>query len=503
MKYRVGDWSFRLESDGSVAHVEYQQEEVLRGVRYVVRQAHTWETVEPVTQMNVTTSQERVEIQISADHDMGNSVFHREATIVASPQGITFTSTGLANKDFDVNRNGWVLLQPLSVAGLPVEITHGKGHSEQSIFPIAVSPHQPFVDVAEFSYRTAQGTSLRITFDGDVFETEDQRNWSDASYKTYSRPLTQPFPFRIKAKEVVRQTIRVVLDRAATPDSVPRVTSAEPKSPEPSRPSLGVTLGPNDDPVEAAHLFRELHLDHVRVDIVVDQGKSRGVDRASILIRERIPVEVFLHVGHPVDAVLDEVADVLRDATLSALVILDNNAPATTVRAWGATSALRSVVGDTPVFVGTDDNFAELNRNRPDPTWGVGVTFGLNPQLHDQREEAVIETLESLPAMIGTASGFGMPVAVGSLTMRPRRNIYTGSPIDRLACDQSSIDPRQATTWAADWLRGTLFTLAAVGTARVTALEFFGPSGIVNPHGGLLPVGEVLAELAQQRGWLS
>ena len=29
---------------------------------------------------------------------------------------------------------------------------------------------------------------------GDVFEMEDQRNWTDASFKTYCTPLRQPFP---------------------------------------------------------------------------------------------------------------------------------------------------------------------------------------------------------------------------------------------------------------------------------------------------------------------
>ena len=29
---------------------------------------------------------------------------------------------------------------------------------------------------------------------GDVFETEDQRNWTDASFKTYCPPLRLPFP---------------------------------------------------------------------------------------------------------------------------------------------------------------------------------------------------------------------------------------------------------------------------------------------------------------------
>ena len=35
--------------------------------------------------------------------------------------------------------------------------------------------------------------------EGDTFEMEDQRNWSDASYKTYVRPLALPWPYVLPA----------------------------------------------------------------------------------------------------------------------------------------------------------------------------------------------------------------------------------------------------------------------------------------------------------------
>ena len=36
------------------------------------------------------------------------------------------------------------------------------------------------------------------TMEGDAYEMEDQRNWTDASYKTYIRPLALPWPYTIK-----------------------------------------------------------------------------------------------------------------------------------------------------------------------------------------------------------------------------------------------------------------------------------------------------------------
>ena len=51
--------------------------------------------------------------------------------------------------------------------------------------------------------------------EGDTFEMEDQRNWSDASYKTYVRPLALPWPYQMPAKRAVRQQISLTITRHA------------------------------------------------------------------------------------------------------------------------------------------------------------------------------------------------------------------------------------------------------------------------------------------------
>ncbi len=42
-----------------------------------------------------------------------------------------------------------------------------------------------------------------------MFETEDQRNWTDASFKTYGTPLELPFPVSIENGTRVRQSVRL------------------------------------------------------------------------------------------------------------------------------------------------------------------------------------------------------------------------------------------------------------------------------------------------------
>ena len=144
--------------------------------------------------------------------------------------------------------------------------------------------------------------------------------------------------------------------------------------------------------------------------------------------RAGAPVDLVVHVGDDPDAGLERLGSAIRDTpiALSAITVLDNDAPATTARAWSvARAALGPVSNGIPLLAGADDNFAELNRNRPDPSWGAdGVSFALNPQLHDRREAAILETVHSLPAVVNTARMLAPTVAVGALTMRPRRNIY-------------------------------------------------------------------------------
>ena len=58
---------------------------------------------------------------------------------------------------------------------------------------------------------------LRVTCKmiGDTFEMEDQRNWTDASYKTYVRPLALPHPYSLPAGETLRQSVELTFQGKA------------------------------------------------------------------------------------------------------------------------------------------------------------------------------------------------------------------------------------------------------------------------------------------------
>ncbi|MFJ3485363.1 hypothetical protein ACIPL1_18530 [Pseudomonas sp. NPDC090202] len=119
-----------------------------------------------------------------------------------------------ARRDFSTCRAGLMLLHPLAgVVGAPVSVLHSDGRLEEGVFPELISPSQPFFDIRGLSHSPAPGLTLDWQLRGDVFEMEDQRNWSDASFKTYNRPLTWPCPYVIAEGERIEQCIELRIGR--------------------------------------------------------------------------------------------------------------------------------------------------------------------------------------------------------------------------------------------------------------------------------------------------
>jgi hypothetical protein len=116
-----------------------------------------------------------------------------------------------AERETAVNRAGFVLLHPIAgVAGAELEVRRPDGSMETARFPERISPRQPVFDIAGLRHRVGP-VEVEIAMEGEVFEMEDQRNWTDASFKTYCRPLARPRPFMLSAGETLRQRVVVTL----------------------------------------------------------------------------------------------------------------------------------------------------------------------------------------------------------------------------------------------------------------------------------------------------
>lgn len=124
---------------------------------------------------------------------------------------------GVALGAFRALRIGLCVLHPAAThAGRPATIT-SDGRRVAAEFPhrlVMRLPHDdrewPLLGLPfERLEIELDGADVDWRFDRDPFELEDQRNWSDASFKTYSAPRGRPQPFAVAAGDRLAHRIRV------------------------------------------------------------------------------------------------------------------------------------------------------------------------------------------------------------------------------------------------------------------------------------------------------
>ena len=208
-KFSAGALALLL-SDGAIRGLSWHGTEVVRGISCPVRDAN-WATYTSVL-ADETVSESPNEFEISQVRLVADSALRVNLVFKGRSDGTFIATTEMsAGKEFITNRAGFTLLHPLrDVVGAPLSIIHPDCAVTSSRFPLLISPEQVAAGLAGLRY-CVNGIDTEITFQGEVFEMEDQRNWSDASFKTYCRPLSLPIPYCLNAGETRRQEIRIRL----------------------------------------------------------------------------------------------------------------------------------------------------------------------------------------------------------------------------------------------------------------------------------------------------
>src|SRR5438876_5221279 len=201
-------------------HIRLGDHEVVRALYAAVRDQN-WTTIRPqVTLREQDIRPDSFRLAFDCVCQRGAIDYFWQGVMSGDPVGrIRFTFDGLARSDFLRNRIGICILQPLTeCAGKAVAIEHVDGTFEQGSFPRDISPHQPFFEIRGLSYEAANtGINVRLEMDGDTFEMEDQRNWTDASFKTYCTPLALPLPHPVQTGERVQQSVTLSLSGNVRP----------------------------------------------------------------------------------------------------------------------------------------------------------------------------------------------------------------------------------------------------------------------------------------------
>ena len=473
-----------------------QESEIIRAVYFAVRDEN-WHTVPGVlSNLDVQRAPDSFKISYDCVHQERGIDFRWKAEVTGDADGtVVWKMEGRALTSFQKNRIGICVLHPLAESvGKPCEITHTDGTIEHCRFPFEVAPHQPFLDIAAMSFRVNPHLDAKLSFAGDVFETEDQRNWTDASFKTYSTPLSLPFPARFEEGTTVNQTLTLNLngtlpafEKQPLPDAEVTITL----HPElrTRLPRMGFKFAGSSHLLSEAgvYRFKKLRCDHLSADLSpgVASSEAEFWNAADEAGRLDHPLEVAL----AADSDPKELRRVLKEIVDRKVEICSWLADVG-MRLPARIAELKELEAIAPVALGASGNFAELNRNRPSMPPTAGVWFSLNPQVHATDDTTLIENLAAQPFVLASIRSWSgqAPITVSPVSLKPRvpggvnGAIFPGGK-DTLPED---VDQRQNSLLGAGWTLGTLKHMSEGGVASVTCYETAGWRGIMEAESGSL-----------------
>jgi hypothetical protein len=485
--------------EGDLRDVRLGETELVRRI-YVAVRDENWDTI-PAEIRDVSTNvgDDRFIISYEAEHRARNVHFRWRATIAGEPDGtITYTMDGHALQEFSYCRIGFCVLHPLAeYCGQPYRGLGPAGPISGNL-PALIAP-QPFEgglyiplfpSVSELTVSLKSGTDIRFAFEGDLFETEDQRNWSDGSFKTYCTPLSLRYPFKARAGQAFTQRVTFAVEHppahGITRDSKVQLHLGPSLRQRLPRIGLGVASQDGDLTPRDADLLDRLHLDHLRVDLHLSEaGASQALVKAERQCRLlHCGLELALFVTENAEQEISSLTPLLPPSVaISSVLIFHEKEPVTSAR-WVECARVRLAprLAGVPVCGGTNLNFADLNRVRPDVSALEGVTYSINPQVHAFDERSLVENLEGQADTVVTARSFcgDRPVIVSPVTLKPRFNPDAIGPEPPPAPGQlpSAVDPRQMSLFAAAWTVGSAKQLAEAGVASVTYYETIGWRGV-------------------------
>jgi D-apionolactonase len=509
---------------GALRWIRLGEREVVRGIYVAVRE-EGWATVPAeLEDLEIEAEPAAFRIRFVARHRRADARFDWVGRMQGGTDGrIACTMEGVAASTFRRNRIGFCVLHPAEAcAGRPCIVETVDGDRASSSFPGLVAPHQPFRNVRAILHEVTAGVEVEVRMEGEIFETEDQRNWSDASFKTYGTPLHLPFPVEIAEGTRLSQSVTVrlfgvtsepVQEAAATvPGALPKKReSTEPvivrveKTGGLARPALGLG-GAGLGPVGAADaaLLRSIGLDHVRADLRLDvPGWEAGLERASADAKAiDAPLELALFLPDDPREALRELARcaAARRSRVGCWLLFASDGTTADGHAALAREALAGAFPAALFGGGTDGHFAELNRRCPSRRGLDRLVFGLLPQAHAFDEATMVENLGSLRAMADTARSFAGagPLGISPVTLRPRTDPRPASS-RRPGEPPLTDDPRQDKPFAAAWTLGFLAAAAEAGLDALTFFELHGSRGVVE-SGVAFPVLHALADVAALKG---
>lgn len=512
---RAGPLTAILE-DGNLRYIRFNGVEVVRAINYLARDG-AWATYQArLSNLLVTEEHDLFEVSYDATCGDDRQMLSYRMRIEGRADGrLIMQGDAVAMTDFETNRVGFVILHPCNAAGGRLVIEHSDGSREETLFPLHVMADQPAFDIAALTHDPAPGLSCTVRMEGDAFEMEDQRNWTDASFKTYVRPLSKPRPYVMPEGAHDRQCIEIEITSSRVEQVRSSPVVAERKLvrmpaialfTDESVPGSGYAIAPGS----ANRIV--LRLD-ARGDPAAFLFAAHAAARAGI----EACVEIIFDALDPQAEAQEALAQIAAaDIHPTALLVScrrdfktrpSGTLPDNEASVAELISALRGAGFQGKIGAGTPSNFTEFNRNPPPPECDF-IHFAISATVHAADDISVVETLEAYPDVIESARALcpDKPLWLVPCTLAPRHNPY-GEALalnpDGKRVAAASFDPRQNALFGAAFAVGIAADAARMGIDTLSLAAPAGTFGLAGSNGALHPIDAVNRVLSSAAGSLA
>ncbi len=189
-----------LFTGGDLRQIRYGDVEIARRIYVAIRDLD-WNTLTgDITDLDIADRGDSFSIRFTRRHKAGDLDYEWRAEIDGDADGtIRYRMRGAALSAFAYAKIGICVHHPTDgYAGQPFRGTTPDGPVSGTL-PDAIGPQIHLADgtdlplfepVSELDLTHSSGGVVRFGFAGDLWEMEDQRNWTDASYKSASTPAS-------------------------------------------------------------------------------------------------------------------------------------------------------------------------------------------------------------------------------------------------------------------------------------------------------------------------
>lgn len=453
--------SHQLIGDGYIASVHCSGRELLRRIFVTVRDRN-WHEVAP-TRFDSTVGESGRRIDFSARHTSELVDFEWQGTLTVSDDArhLHFSFKGKAMREMELCRLGLIVLHPPdSMIGACLTLLGPQAEQHLMVAP-QIAP-QPIVNglpaamtepFCELRIERPNFGKLILRFTGDLFELEDQRNWGDASFKTYCTPLRLGFPRTVTEGTVISQSVDVSYEPASISVALQTKTQQDGAIPiSITLPALGCEWrgGPLRDP--------DLAWDHVYVD-------SAAHDFAQIRALMTRPTPTKFQLGFEAPearSISAEWLALLREhrERLAGILLYGSGTglPAVDVIECWRNELSGSIGPEVTLLAATRGYYVEFNRRVTLDAPICGVAFPLTATVHADDAETVIKNAPIIRDMADTVRHLTRSAEVALVPLA----LYYPQSTQARHFPSHLIEP---------WLASTLSHAAAVGISSITIAD--------------------------------